>query len=244
LIRNSGIRKKWELYQTIKRIMAKKTLNNLDTLSNFRGKLNANFDDLYDNDIAIWWVKTYTSNMILSKSYPKITLDWATEASDVWVEYESSQWTWKVWQWIWTATHTFVIYDITNSASRFAIDSAGAITTAWTVNWQTLSDSWWITPTLLNGWINYWSPRATAQYRKEWNKVTIKWLLKGGTSWDIFTLPVWYRPTDSRIYTWFRNLLWWSDVAYRFNVNSNWNVESSQTWLSTDRFSIECNFTI
>lgn len=60
-----------------------------------------------------------------------------------------------------------------------------------------LDDTGWITPTLLNGWVDYDPVNyATAQYRKIGNVVQIKGLVKNGTTnADIFILPVGFRPT-------------------------------------------------
>ena len=62
------------------------------------------------------------------------------------------------------------------------------------------SDSW-ISPTLLNGWVNAGSGGATAQYRKDANgMVHIKGYIGGGTTTlgtSIFTLPSGFRPSEA-----------------------------------------------
>lgn len=53
----------------------------------------------------------------------------------------------------------------------------------------------WITPTLLNGWVNVGESDATLQYFKDsTGTVHIKGVINGGTATQIFTLPEGYRP--------------------------------------------------
>lgn len=73
---------------------------------------------------------------------------------------------------------------------------------AWTA-WSRIhyGDTGWVTPTLLNGWVNYGSGFTTAGYRKVGNKVMLKGLLKDGTmTLSMFVLPTGYRPTQTSIY--------------------------------------------
>jgi len=59
-----------------------------------------------------------------------------------------------------------------------------------------LDDTGWVTPTLLNGWVNYDSNAyAIARYRKIGNTVYVSGLVKSGTvGTDIFILPPGFRP--------------------------------------------------
>lgn len=56
-------------------------------------------------------------------------------------------------------------------------------------------DSGWITPTLLNGWVDYGSGWETARFRKKNGIVYLRGLIKNGsTSATIFQLPPGFRP--------------------------------------------------
>lgn len=60
-------------------------------------------------------------------------------------------------------------------------------------------DANWISPTMLNGWVNYGSPWSTVGYYKDSsNTVRLKGLVKSGTAATaIFVLPVGYRPIEN-----------------------------------------------
>ena len=54
----------------------------------------------------------------------------------------------------------------------------------------------WITPTLLNGWVAFGQELATAQYFKDnIGMVHLRGIVKGGTVYVVFNLPVGYRPS-------------------------------------------------
>lgn len=56
----------------------------------------------------------------------------------------------------------------------------------------------WIAPTLLNGWVNFGSQYYNAGYRRDVNgMVTLRGLLKSGTSQTLFILPTSYSPQSS-----------------------------------------------
>lgn len=59
----------------------------------------------------------------------------------------------------------------------------------------------WITPTMLNGWVNSGSPNATLQYMKDTlGFVHIKGAIRNGTGGTVMVLPVGYRPSENRRY--------------------------------------------
>ena len=105
-------------------------------------------------------------------------------------------------------------------------------------NWY---DTWRITPTMLNWRVNYSSQRASAQYKRIWGVVYIKWLIKGGTTWVVFNLPTWFRPAKWSIHLWQTEI---GNSSYRFDVLENWNLALWLIWSSTNRFSIECSFAL
>jgi len=107
------------------------------------------------------------------------------------------------------------------------------------------TDSAWITPTLLNGWVWYGSIYATPQYTKSSDGiVSLKGLIKSGTATSgtaIFTLPPGYRPTS-------RQLLGSvsSGLDFRIDIETNGivylqggNISSAWVSLDTVRFLAE-----
>ncbi len=97
----------------------------------------------------------------------------------------------------------------------------------------------WITPTLLNGWVDFglgWTP---AGYRKSANgDVHVRLMIKDGTlSSTVLTLPVGYRPLSGfRLFTGYGN-----SGVIRWNVDVNGDINMS-TGGSTTFSSLECVF--
>jgi sorbitol-specific phosphotransferase system component IIA len=58
----------------------------------------------------------------------------------------------------------------------------------------TYSEADWLTPTLLNSWVNYGGTMQPAQYKRIGDRVYIRGVVKSGTGSPIFTLPAGYRP--------------------------------------------------
>jgi len=60
----------------------------------------------------------------------------------------------------------------------------------------------WITPTLLNGWVNFGAPRESLSFRKTTSgDVVIRGNVKSGASGTVvFTLPTGYRPANERLF--------------------------------------------
>lgn len=61
-----------------------------------------------------------------------------------------------------------------------------------------LADTGWITPTLLNSWVNFGAPYRTCQYRRLNGVVYVSGLLKSGTTTAntvLFNLPAGFRPS-------------------------------------------------
>ena len=73
----------------------------------------------------------------------------------------------------------------------------------------TLAQQAWLTPTLLNGWVNFGLGYATAGYMKDsMGFVHIKGLIKGGvttTNTVILTLPISHRPAENCAFTVYSN---------------------------------------
>ncbi len=107
------------------------------------------------------------------------------------------------------------------------------------------SDSTWITPTLINGWVWYGSIYSTPQYTKSSDGiVSLKGLIKSGTATagtPIFTLPVGYRPSSRQLMGSVS-----SGLDYRIDVETNGvvylqggNISSAWVSLDTVRFLAE-----
>lgn len=63
----------------------------------------------------------------------------------------------------------------------------------------------WLTPTLLNSWVYYGAPYATARYRKDTlGRVHVRFTLKSGTpnasNTALFVLPAGYRPAGTQVF--------------------------------------------
>ena len=59
----------------------------------------------------------------------------------------------------------------------------------------------WVSPTLLNSWVNYggnWNPAG--YYKDPFGRVHLRGLVKSGTAVTIFTLPAGYRPAYDEIH--------------------------------------------
>lgn len=67
---------------------------------------------------------------------------------------------------------------------------------------QAVTQEGWITPTLLNSWVNFGTPYAVAAYMKDTaGFVHIKGMVKSGTMGaSQFVLPVGYRPAEALIF--------------------------------------------
>ncbi len=68
----------------------------------------------------------------------------------------------------------------------------------------TPDDTGWITPTLLNGWINFGGAYRVAQYRRKNGICYVAGLIKSGTiapGTIILNLPIGFRPSGRDIYT-------------------------------------------
>ena len=91
-------------------------------------------------------------------------------------------------------------------------------------------------PTLLNGWVDYnVIDYGQAKYWKVGDVVHVAGLVKDGASNDILTLPVGYRPSETRIFATFSNSL-----VGRLDVKADGRVTmdiGSNSW-----FSINCSF--
>lgn len=98
-------------------------------------------------------------------------------------------------------------------------------------------DASWQTPTLTNGWTNFGSGYAPAQFRKlPTGEVEIQGLVRSGTGDGLFVLPAGYRPGGQLIFATATD----PNVFGRLDVNPDgWVVRSigSATW-----FSLNCKF--
>lgn len=100
----------------------------------------------------------------------------------------------------------------------------------------------WITPTLLNSWVNFGTPNSTAGYRKDaTGKVTLKGLVKLGSSAaaTIMTLPSGFRPAATILIPAYVN---GGSVAMQIDNAGNVGVGSgtgSTVWTSLDGISFQ-----
>ena len=91
----------------------------------------------------------------------------------------------------------------------------------------------WITPTLLNGWVNFDSGYASCQYRIDsLGTVHLKGMIKNGTlGTPCFTLALGYRPIESQYH-----LSLSSDTARTLTITSSGDVRissvASKSWVS------------
>ncbi len=91
----------------------------------------------------------------------------------------------------------------------------------------------WITPTLLNGWVNFDSGYASCQYRIDsLGTVHLKGMIKNGTlGAPCFTLALGYRPIESQ-----HHLSLSSDAARTLTITSSGDVRissvASKSWVS------------
>jgi len=84
----------------------------------------------------------------------------------------------------------------------------------------------WITPTLLNGWVNVSSSTFTsARYRLNGDRVEVEGLVGGGAySVAIFTLPAGYRPSKNFVFTCFGSGANGAIGAFRVDVQPDGTV--------------------
>lgn len=100
-----------------------------------------------------------------------------------------------------------------------------------------VSDSGWIAPTLLNGWVNYGGGHTLAGYRKIGGVVYLRGLIKFGTataSTVLFVLPVGYRP-DATMHG--INVTSAADGQGSYNIYANGDVtirSGANTYFSLD----------
>ena len=91
----------------------------------------------------------------------------------------------------------------------------------------------WITPTLLNGWVNFDSGYASCQYRIDsLGTVHLKGMIRNGTlGVPCFTLALGYRPIESQ-----HHLSLSSDIARTLTITSSGDVRissmASKSWVS------------
>jgi hypothetical protein len=95
----------------------------------------------------------------------------------------------------------------------------------------------WVSPTLLNSWVNWGSPYQGLQYRKVGDIVHLRGLVKFGTvATTIFTLPSGFRPPADLMYL----TLGDGAAVARFDVKSSGNVDHVSG--SNTAFGINCSF--
>lgn len=174
---------------------------------------------------------------------------------DDWAEFvamvlNEKSWTDSHWQlrannstdWTWWPYNTFSINKWETYDPALIIDTNKNIDIVWDINWQEIWDSWRITPTLLNSRNNYDAGRNTAQYRKIWNILYIKWMVEDWTNTQIMTLPTWYRPTLSVMKVWLTDGTSSQEFSYRLEILSTGEVHLR--WTTGNRASIECSFIV
>lgn len=96
----------------------------------------------------------------------------------------------------------------------------------------------WITPTMLNSWVDYDSTYNTCQYYKDKEGIVhLKGLVKSGTIGQaIFTLPAGYRPSKQYLIATQTS----PNAIGRLDINTSGNViptTGSNSWFSLDNVS-------
>ena len=131
------------------------------------------------------------------------------------------------------------IQDPTNSNTALTIDSSGDITLNGP-NTASVSDSGWITATLLNNYTHYdTSQYGPVRYRKIGNIVNIQGITTQNVANSvIFTLPVGYRPPNQIIIC-AQN----ANSVARLDIKQNGDV-MPQTAASSSWISCACTFMV
>lgn len=128
-----------------------------------------------------------------------------------------------------------------NEAGQVGVNNTNpteSLDVTWNIklSWNIVDSNSWVTPTLLNGWVTYWST-LIPRYRKTADgTVHIQWLVKNWTATTVFNLPTDYRPQQS-IYVRLSsesNSPDWSAIisASSWNVILNWYDTTSWNWTS------------
>jgi len=80
----------------------------------------------------------------------------------------------------------------------------------------------WITPTLLNSWVNFGGGYSTVGYYKDsLGIVHVKGIVKSGTAVGIFVLPAGYRPVEIlRLPTFTNGVFGWISIDTAGDVNA------------------------
>ena len=98
-------------------------------------------------------------------------------------------------------------------------------------------DTGHITPTLLNGWVDYGTVYSPVSYSRKNNVVTLIGLVKSGTTGTIFTLPVGFRPVVQLLTATTTS----NNVHSRLDVEQNGVVLAAGSY-SNAWFSVACSF--
>ncbi len=210
------------------------------------------------NQIAEW-AKTFKSNNFYRK--PETTSNkvmvndnianmpwWNDELkftdfynSDEWWINNYSRTTWMYVPWPWT-TH-YVDWLIAYGIKNVTLDANNKVTnysryfssnvTEFQIKWIDIAPTDWTNVPLQNWRTQSWWERQLCQYRRVANTVQIRWLLNttGSTSDIAFTLPVWFRPSSSRI---FIVQVGWATPTRRLNILNDWRVEV--VWRPTNEY--------
>jgi hypothetical protein len=102
----------------------------------------------------------------------------------------------------------------------------------------TYPDTNWITPSLINGWVDYGGGFSPPQYRRINNTVHIQGLVKDGTIYgSIFTLPDGFRPPRRLIFNTMAN-----SASARYDIYADGSCVHQSG--STAWFSICCTFAL
>jgi hypothetical protein len=134
---------------------------------------------VYDNDTDGFWF--YNGTAWISLSVPKVISD---ADGDTKVQVEES------------GDEDNIRFDVAGT-ERMRIDNNGNLTLV-----GTLQSEAFITPTLVNNWVNYGGDYAGAGYYKDSEGVVhLRGLIKNGTASLIMVLPVGYKPSGRLIFT-------------------------------------------
>lgn len=179
----------------------------------------------WDTLRILWWRLITTWKIFINASSSNEFFElqrWTIWTTRLWFDY--------VWSW---TNNSFRIFANWVEKAEFQTNWDFELK-SWLVN----TSIWgWTTFSLSNNWVafgsSYWVPRF---YKDAvWN-VSTQIMIKNWTWTVIWTLPAWYRPTQSLIFE-IRDSWWW----HRVTIDTSWQI-ILDSWYSTTWVAINISF--